>query len=109
MATRDYSNMPTLRLEDKGSIAKAKVQILHQEPLILALPDHVDLNLSWDNYSCEFNEAHSIHYDCNGENLLTALANKTRIDDLNTLSDACKQSGLRVDADLEKHRLIFHD
>jgi hypothetical protein len=101
--------MPTVRLEDKGSIAKAKVQILHQEPLILALPDNIDLTVSWDNFSCEFNEEQSIHYDCNGARLLAALANRTHIQDLNTLSDACQRSGLRVDADLEKHRLIFHD
>lgn len=109
MATRDYSNMPTIDLNDEAGIKKAKAQILHQEPLVLNLPDNFDLNVQWDNFSCRFDEEQDIHFDCDGGNLITELAKITRSHDLSVLSKACVESGSQVDVDVKNNRLIFHD
>ena len=109
MATRDYSNMPTIDLDDEASINKAKAQILHQEPLVLNLPNNLDLNVQWDNFSCHFDEDQGIHFDCDGGNLIAELAKTTQTYDLSVLSKACVESGSQVDVDVKNNRLIFHD
>lgn len=109
MTTRDYSNMPTIGLDEQGSIKKAKVQILHQEPLVMNLPADVNLDLPWDKFNCEYDEERNIHFDCKGEDLVAALNRSTPAHDLAELSNACKESGSQVDVDIKNKRLIFHD
>jgi hypothetical protein len=101
--------MPELDLNEEASVGKAKAQILHQEPLILSLPDQVELNLPWEKFNCEFDAESANHYDCDGGPLLSQLAEKTHIGSLKTLADACEESSSRVDVDIKNNRIIFHD
>ncbi|MGD8592294.1 MAG: hypothetical protein PVF82_05645 [Gammaproteobacteria bacterium] len=109
MTTRDYSNMPQLDLNDKAAIEKAKVQILHQEPLIMSIPDEIDLQLDWNNFNCEYDENADVHYNCDGGKAVFELANRVDHPEFSELADACNESSSLVDIDIRSHRLIFHD
>lgn len=109
MTTRDYSNMPQLDLNDKAAIEKAKVQIVHQEPLILSLPEDIDLQMDWTDYHCEYDPSADIRYNCDGGKAMSELAARVNHPEFSELAEACHQSSSLVDFDLRNKRLVFHD
>jgi hypothetical protein len=106
---RDYNNMPTLNWESEHAAEKAKAQILHQEPVILQMPDSFDLSLHSDDYDCLLQEEHGILYNCNGGDILNHLAELNGVPELKIIADACIESSSQVDVDSEQHRIIVHD
>jgi hypothetical protein len=109
MTTRDYSNMPQLDLSDKEAIKKAKIQIVHQEPLILSLPDDIDLQLEWSSFNCEYDQSADIHFNCDGGPSMSELANRNNYPEFSELAEACNQSSSLVDFDVRNNHLVFHD
>jgi hypothetical protein len=106
---RDYGNMPVLEWYDAKSSHKAKAQILHQEPVILQMPDDFDAGIDGSEFGCELHEESGILYDCNGGEVLSRLATKNALPDLLILAEACEQSSSQIDIDNENKRLIVHD
>jgi hypothetical protein len=105
----DYENIPHLNWTDNKSVYKAKAQILRQEPLILIMPDHIDLNLDADECGCTVNEDTGILFNCDPSVTLVKLADMNDLPDLKALADAASESGSPVDVDADTHRIIFHD
>lgn len=106
---RDYGNMPVLEWRDTSSSQKAKAQILHQEPVILQMPDDFDAGIDGNQFGCALHEESGILYDCDGGGVLNRLATKNALPDLLILAEACEQSSSQVDIDKENKRLIVHD
>lgn len=106
---RDYGNMPTLKLQDQGSVHRAKAQILHEEPLILELPEGVDLSVEPETCGGHLDPATGIHYNCDGGKTLSRLARQAHLPDLEQLAIAAAETRAEVDVDAGGHRLIIHD
>jgi len=106
---RDYDNMPVLDWSAPQAPIKAKAQILHQEPVILQMPDSFDPSLDGEVFGCELQGDSGILYNCEGGNVLNRLAIQNELTDLTMLAEACFQSGSQVDIDSEHKRIIVHD
>jgi hypothetical protein len=105
----DYDNMPVLDWNEKDASIKARAQILHQEPVILQMPDDFDTTLDGSLYHCKLHEETGLLYDCDGDMLLRQLALQNNIPELALLSQAVVQSGSQVDVDSAHNRIIVHD
>ena len=106
---RDYNNMPVLDWNDEQAAVKAKAQILHQEPVILQMPDSFDLSIDGDIYGCELHGDTGIHYNCEAGRLLHRLADQNHQLGLDNIAEACIESGSQVDIDAKHKRIIVHD
>lgn len=106
---RDYGNMPVLEWSDSHASAKAKVQILHQEPVILQMPQDFEADIDRDMFNCSLDDESGILYDCDGGAALDRLATKNALPELIIIAEACAQSNSRIDIDINKKRIIVHD
>lgn len=106
---RDYGNMPILDWTDDHAPLKAKAQIVHEEPVILQMPNTFEIDLNGERFSGILHEATGILYNCDGSNALSWLADQTHEPDLNFIAEACAYSGSLVDIDGSRKRLIVHD
>lgn len=105
---RDYDNIPKLDWSAENTALKAKMQILHQEPVILNMPASFDATLDGDAYGCRIDAGSGILFDCDGE-ALHRLAEQNHLSDLDIVADACVRSSSQVDIDATNRRLIVHD
>lgn len=106
---RDYSSTPILDWQTRGSLNKARFQILHQEPVALQMPEDFDMGLSTEDLGSNVNEKDGVVYNCDGTTAMQLLAVKNRSQDLDALAKACHAASFRVDIDTAQHRFIFHD
>lgn len=106
---RDYANMPVLDWNENKAALRAKAQILHQEPVILQMPDDFDASLGDGDFHCTLETDTGILHDCPGGEVLVHLARTNHLPDLDMLAEACVESGSQVDVDPARHRLIVHD
>ena len=106
---RDYDNMPVLDWSDQKAPKKAQAQILHQEPVILQMPDYFNMSLDGDVFGCELQGDSGIFYNCEGGDVLRRLARQNNFEALDMLADACIQSDSQVDIDDAGKRIIVHD
>lgn len=106
---RDYSNMPVLDWQAAKAPQKAKAQILHQEPVILQMPDSFMIDIESEDFGCKLEDNGNILYDCEGGELLQQVAKRNGIEGLKVVAEACLQSSSRVDIDRQRHRIIVHD
>ncbi|MFN2339492.1 MAG: hypothetical protein ABR544_11035 [Gammaproteobacteria bacterium] len=106
---RDYGNIPVLEWRDTSASQKARAQILHQEPVILQMPEDFDAGIDGSQFGCSLHEESGILYDCDGGEVLNRLATKNAIPELLILAEACELSSSQVDIDKENKRLIVHD
>ena len=106
---RDYSNMPKLEWKDhKGTLARVKNQISHEEPVILIMPAGFNFELN-STAACQYDEGSDIYYDCAPSSVLTSLAQKNSDSTLQEVATVAEDAGLTVDVDAENRRLIIHD
>ena len=106
---RDYSNMPVLDWTGENAPVKAKTQIMHEEPVILQMPDTFDASLDVEQFSGRIDEETGIRFNCDGSKLLRWLATQNKDPDLDVIADACAYSSSLVDIDGINNRLIVHD
>ena len=106
---RDYDNMPVLDWSEEKAVLKAKAQIMHEEPVILQMPDSFDASLEGEEYGCKLQEETGIYYDCSAGESLKWLADKNALSGLKTIAEVCIESGSQVDIDCERNRIIVHD
>ena len=105
----DYSNMPTIAWHDGDSLARVKMQILHQEPAILEMPGNFQYTVEAATDQCRRDEEKGVFYDCGPEAILTELASLNQMPALKDLIKPCVDSGSRLDLDEYNGRLIIHD
>ena len=106
---RDYGNMPVLEWSDSSAPYKAKAQILHQEPVILQMPQEFDGSIDGDLYGCRIQDDGGILYDCDGGRVLDRLATRNALPGLHIIAEACEQSNSQIDIDIAGKRIIVHD
>lgn len=106
---RDYDNMPVLSWEEDEAPSKAKAQILHQEPVVLQMPEDFSAAVDGDQFDCKLDDDSGILHDCEGGRLLQWLATQNQLPGLNTVAEACIVSSSRVDIDSMHKRIIVHD
>lgn len=106
---RDYSNMPEIRLADAADVARAKNQILHQEPIIVTVPEGFSFTLDNADTSCQCDDETGIYYDCDATSILSELADANGMQALAELAEVCRDSGSRFDLDAARHRIVIHD
>lgn len=106
---RDYGNMPVLEWDDMHAPTKAKAQILHQEPVILQMPQDFDADIDSSVFGCSLDDDSGILYDCDGKATLDRMATKNALPELIIIAEACAQSNSRIDIDIHKKRIIVHD
>jgi hypothetical protein len=106
---RDYDNMPVLDWDEVNAPQKAKAQILHQEPVILQMPDSFDALVDGGEFGCKHQAETDLLYDCDGGGLLERLAARNDLPELLTVAEACVESSSRVDIDRPRRRIIVHD
>lgn len=106
---RDYDNMPELDWSDEKAAQKAAAQIIHQEPVILRMPESFDASVDPDAFGCELQGSSGILYNCNGGKVLRQLALQNHLPDLDIVAAACIRSSSQVDIDSAHQRLIVHD
>ncbi len=105
----DYDNMPVLDWRNDKAPQKAKAQILHQEPVILQMPDDFDASVDGDQFGCKRQQNNGILYDCEGGKILQHLATQNHLPALNNIAEACIESSSQVDIDSTQKRIIVHD
>ena len=106
---RDYDNLPVLDWTDQHSALKAKAQILHEEPVILQMPDDFDCIVDAAECNCQENDDPGLLLNCDGGEILNRLAEANDMPGLRTVAEACVEAGSRVDVDITGNRLIVHD
>lgn len=106
---RDYDNMPVLDWNEDKAPLKAKAQILHQEPVIIQMPDNFDTALDGQQFGCRVEEDDGSLQDCEGNTLLQQLAAQNSLPSLNIIAEACYKSSSQVDIDRHRKRIIVHD
>lgn len=106
---RDYGNMPVLDWAVDNAPLKAKAQIMHEEPVILQMPETFDASLHGEAFAGKLHEETGIMYDCDGSKALGWLATRNQEPDLNIIAEACAYSSSLVDIDGARKRLIVHD
>lgn len=107
---RDYDNMPSVKWEEPASPYRAKAQILHQEPVILDMPETFNYDIGdGGQHACQYNVESGIYYNCNGSHTLELLADINHQSALYDLAQACETTHSQVDIDANGRRLIIHD
>lgn len=106
---RDYGNMPVLDWSEAKAPQKAKAQILHQEPVILQMPDDFNTDLDAEKFGCKRQGNDGMLYDCDGGKVLDHLAGKNALAGLDIVANACAKSSSQVDIDSARSRIIVHD
>jgi hypothetical protein len=106
---RDYGNIPVLKWDDTHATRKAQAQILHQEPVILQMPQDFDADIDRDMFGCSLDDESGILYDCDGVATLNRLATKNALPELLIVAEACERSNSQIDLDVKKKRIIVHD
>ncbi len=105
---RDYDNLPRLPWEGAASLARARAQILREEPLVLQMP--ADFSFSVPEADCQCKDrAGMIAVDCEPRACLGALARLNGSAELEELAAATHEAGLVVDVDPPGRRIIIHD
>jgi hypothetical protein len=66
--------MPVLDWSRDRASLKAKAQIVHEEPVILQMPDSFDVSLDGEVFAGRLHEKTGILYNCNGYKVLNWLA-----------------------------------
>jgi hypothetical protein len=105
---RDHDNMPVIDWTEDHAPAKATAQILHQEPVVLQMPDSFDASLDPIDFDCNV-EGNGIHYNCDGAKVLEKLSILNDLPTLRKVADACFTSSSQVDIDPVRKRIIVHD
>jgi len=109
MTTRDYSNMPKLEWKDhKGTLARVKNQLAHEEPVVLLMPAEFNFDLDADAV-CQYDETADIYYDCAPNSVLSSLARQNSDSTLVEVGSVAEDAGLIVDVDPGNRQLIIHD
>jgi hypothetical protein len=108
-AMREYDNMPVLDWTAENSALKAKAQILHQEPVILLMPESFDCAIDGAKFHCQQHEDPGILVNCDGGAVLNWLADCNNTPTLRTIAEACIESSSQVDIDVVGNRIIVHD
>lgn len=106
---RSYSNMPVLNFQEAKASQKAAAQILHQEPVVLQMPDDFDTTVDADEFGCKLQDDTGILYDCDGGKILQQLATQNETPTLGKVAEACVKSNSQVDIDSAHKRIIVHD
>jgi len=106
---RDHDNMPLLNWTDDHAAEKAMAQILHQEPVILQMPDSFDASLDSTELDCFFEPDSGIYFNCEGGQIIKHLAEENHLDALLSIADACVETTSRVDVNVDKKQIIIHD
>ncbi len=106
---RDYDNMPVLNWQEDKASQKAKAQILHQEPLIMQMPDDFDFSVNGDQFGCMLQEDTGILYNCNGGEIMQQLVTQNQLPAMEGIAEACTESNSQVDIDSAHKRIIVHD
>jgi len=106
---RDYNNILVLNWEEEHAAMKAKAQIMHQEPLILQMPEEFDATVDGKECGCKLQRDSGILYDCDGGKILHLLARKNHLSALNIVVEACIISSSQVDIDSAQNRIVVHD
>lgn len=104
----DYDNIPMLNWTDVDAPLKAKAQILHQEPIILQMPDSFDTTLDPDDFGCQTG-GDGVIYNCDGGKVLDRLSALNDLPALRIVAEACFTSSSQVDLDTADKRIIVHD
>lgn len=106
---RDHGNMPLLHWTSDNAPLRAKAQIMHEEPVILQMPDTFQMPLNGEKFAGKLDEETGILYDCNGLKALNWLAIQNHEPDLSIIAQACDYSSSLVDIDSMHNRVIVHD
>lgn len=108
---RDYDNLPQMPWQDDDDTLPVRIrnQVMHQEPVILAMPAGFDFGLDTDGLSCRRDEATGILLDCAGGPALERLAERNGMTGLRQVATAAAESSSRVDIDAAGGRLVIHD
>lgn len=108
-AVRDYGNMPQLDWADPQTALKARAQILHQEPVVLVMPE--DTRFPADPAACggELDADSGILVNCDPAKALVRLAEINAFEAMGEVAEAAVVSGSRVDVDAAGRRIIVHD
>ena len=106
---RDYNNMPVLDWSGENVPIKAKTRIMHEEPVILQMPNTSDVSLNGEKFSGRLNTGNGIQFNCNGFRVFVWLAKQNRDPELAVIAVACAYSSSLVNVDAARNRLIVHD
>lgn len=106
---RDYSNIPVLKWSDPHSLPKAKNQVLHEEPVIIAMDDSFTVDINAGTCGCRQDKATGIYLDGKPAAVLVALSKTNQIEGLAELAEAARHGAQRIDVDPINKRLIIHD
>ncbi len=106
---RDYGNMPELNWADPQTALKAKAQLLHEEPVILIMPE--DTRFPADAAACggELDAETGMVVNCDPAEALGRVAEINAFEAMGEVAEAAVVSGSRVDIDAAGRRIIVHD
>ena len=104
---RDYSNMPKLQWkDDAATMAKIKLQVKREEPVILVMPSGFDFSL--DAAACKCREEHGMLTYCEANRTLSVLAEQNGAPVLKEIGPVVHDAGLTVDIDSTEGYLVIH-
>lgn len=106
---RDYSNIPKMDWkENKGTLARIKNQISHEEPVILLMPPNYNFEF-YAEEACQYDLKSDIFYDCTPNSVLSSLAQQNSDATLEQVGAIADEAGLILDVDSLHRQLIIHD
>lgn len=106
---RNFDNLPVMAWGSENSALRARVQIMHEEPLILEMASDFDINVDAIACKCQKGDDGMHFMGCDPKCTLSLLADANHLPALAKVGEVAEQVGMLVALDPARSRIIIYD
>lgn len=106
---RNFDNLPVMAWDRANSDLRARVQIMHEEPLILEMGSNFDIDVNAEACKCQTVDDGNHFIDCDPKCTLSLLADVNHLPALVKVGEAAEEVGMLVALDRARSRIIIYD
>ena len=106
---RNLDNFPVMAWDGKNSALRARAQVMHREPLILEMGSNFGINVDVGDCGCSSVDNGKNFLGCDPKCTLSLLAETNHQPLLVQVGEAAMDSGMLVNLDKTRSRIIFYD
>lgn len=106
---RNFDNLPVMAWDRENSALRARVQIMHEEPLILEMGSSFDINVDAEACKCQTVDDGNHFIDCDPKCTLSQLADANHLPALAKVGEVAEEVGMLVALDRTRSRIIIYD
>lgn len=106
---RNFDNLPVMAWDSENSALRARVQIMHEEPLILEMGSGFNLTVNADACKCQTLDDENHFMGCDPKCTLSLLADANHLPALAKLGEVAEEAGMLVALDRIRSRIIIYE